>query len=188
MSTVQSPGKVPVVLPLWSVHLCIYRLKVAPGQVDTHLSIPVTVSSPDLPLDGGVSICVYINWDKPRSSSVWFGGFSRPDHPLRGNEAAAAASFPLGLNGLRAGRPFRLDGLVGRYWPRRRTAPRRQAEVRSYMNIFDNKLDILGERYYSTRLEGGTQENQQADLWNWYSTHRQILWNTLITQEYSGIL
>ena len=68
------------------------------GQVDTHISdsVPVQVSSPS---DWGSDILGYtLKQGHVELSVAWT--FVQATPPLRGNEAAAAASFPLGLNGL----------------------------------------------------------------------------------------
>ena len=59
---------------------------------ETHISVTVYLSKCPSPPSGEVT--------RPGQSLVLLGGFSRQHHSLRGNEAAAAASFPLGLNGL----------------------------------------------------------------------------------------
>ena len=70
------------------------------GQVNTHISdsAPVQVSSPS----DWWSDILGINGNRPRYkvSVAWTIVQATP--PRRGNEAAAAASFSLGLNGLRA--------------------------------------------------------------------------------------
>ena len=127
----------------YEVSIRVYRLKVAPGQVDsvplvecqsvyklrqphvtqTHLWKCATgqCRSPSCPPPIMKCPSVYINsrWLQvsQKASAIWPRWF-KPSLSPRGNEAAAAASFPLGLNGLgqqalQTGRPSR----VGRCRP-----------------------------------------------------------------------
>ena len=69
----------------YEVSIRVYRLKVAPGQVD---SVPLVECQ-----------SVYkLRQTQVKLSLGWISLQPRPSP--RGNEAAAAASFPLGLNGL----------------------------------------------------------------------------------------
>ena len=77
------------------------------GQVDTHISVSVPVSSPSIWWSVNLCInCVTKIW-----AQSCLGDRPGKTFPPRGNEDAAASSFPLGLNGLRACRALRLDGL-----------------------------------------------------------------------------